>query len=303
MESVIIQQICIMFIIVAIGVLLYKVNIISDKGAKQLSDIVLKLVCPVLIFMAYQTDYKPELLPGLGVAMFLSCLTHIIFIIMSKILIGKKAQDLSVESFSVVYSNCAFMGIPLVGALFGSDGVLYLTAYITFFNIFVWTHGIIIMQGTGGFSAIKKAFLSPAVIAVFLGIICFLLQLKLPKIVSGAFSHIANMNTPLAMLVAGATVARTNLLKAIKNPRVIYVSVLRLIVLPILLIVIYRFFASGEVFITLSIAAACPVAVTGTLFAVSFGKNSGYASEIFALSTIASAVTLPVIVLLANYIS
>jgi len=303
MEEVIIQQICIMFIIVVIGALLYKVKIISDKGAKQLSDVVLKLVCPVLIFMAYQTDYKPELLPGLGVAMFLSCITHIILIITSKLLIRKKTQDSSIEIFSVVYSNCAFMGIPLVGALFGSDGVLYLTAYITFFNIFVWTHGVITMQGTGGIAAIKKAFLSPAIIAVFLGLICFLTQSKLPQIISGALNHIANMNTPLAMIVAGATVARTNILKAAKNPRVLYVTILRLVVLPILLIVIYRFFASKEVFITLSIAAACPVAVTGTLFAVSFGKNSGYASEIFALSTLASAITLPVIVMFSSYIS
>lgn len=300
--SIIFQQICTMFLIVAVGVILYKVNIITDKGSKQLSNLVLNLVCPVLIFMAYQTDYNSEILPNIAVALALSAVTHIILVVLSMIFIRKKSDDISIERFSIVYSNCAFMGIPLIGAIFGSEGVLNLTAYITFFNFFVWTHGVIIMRGTGGIYEVLRALRSPSVVAIFLGLLCFITGFRLPLVLSGAFSHIANMNTPLAMLVAGATVAKTNIIKAVTNKRVLYISLLRLVITPLILVPFYKMFSSGDVFITLSVAAACPVAATGTLFAVSYDKNSTLASEIFAVSTVLSAVTLPIIVVFANFI-
>ena len=59
----------------------------------------------------------------------------------------KEGKDTAIERFSSVYSNCGFMGIPLVNAMFGSEGVFYLTAFITVFNILAWTHGIIIISG------------------------------------------------------------------------------------------------------------------------------------------------------------
>ncbi len=301
MESAVIllEQVVIMFLMVALGAALYKLKIISDKGTKQLSDIVIKVVCPALIFMAYQTDYRAELVPGLLMALLFSALSHIILIALSYVFIRRGAKDIAVERFSFVYSNCAFMGIPLISALFGDEGVLYATAYITFFNIFVWTHGVIIMRGTGGVSALLGALRSPTIIAVFLGILCFLFRIRVPYILSEALDYVAAMNTPLAMLIAGATVIKTDIFKMFLNKRIWYICLFRLVVAPVILIFIYSLFLEGTVYVSLSVAAACPVAAMGTLFAVSYGKNAQYASEIFAATTLLSAVSLPLIMIFA----
>ena len=51
------------------------------------------------------------------------------------------------------------------------------------------------------------------------------------------------------------------------------------------------------------LATACPTATTGTLFALKFHRNSGYASEIFGLATASSIVTIPLMMLLCGLIN
>lgn len=307
MESafIILKQIGVMFTIIAAGAICFRLGVITKEGNKQLSDIVLKIICPVLIFMAYQTEYNSKLLSGLLVSLVLAFSAHVLLIPLSMLFIRRKENcETAIERFSVIYSNCAFMGIPLIQGIFGEEGILYVTAYITFFNIFVWTHGLMIMKDDVSLKGLLTAVKSPSVIAVFLGFACYVANIRLPEMFDSAFRHVSNVNTPLAMLVAGATIAQTNIIKAVKKPRILYCCILKLIIFPVFLILFYLLFKpSSTVFITMAIATACPTATTGTLFAVSYGKNAAYTSEIFAVTTVLSAITLPFIVLFSNMLA
>ena len=146
-----------------------------------------------------------------------------------------------------------------------------------------------------------KALISPSVIAVVVGLICYLTNIRLPKVPATALQYIADMNTPIAMVIAGATAAQTNVLKALQNRRIYYVSLCKLIILPVA-----GFFAMWIlnpppiVLMTVTIAAACPAATMCTMFAVNLDKNPKTASEIFTVTTILSAVTLPLITIFAD---
>ena len=161
------------------------------------------------------------------------------------------------------------MCIPLINGIYGSEGVLYLTAYLTFFNVLIWTHGLMTMKGERDFSSLVKALISPSVIAVVVGLICYLTNVRLPKVPATALQYIADMNTPIAMVIAGATAAQTNVLKALQNRRIYYVSLCKLLILPVA-----GFFAMWIldpppiVLMTVTIAAACPAATMCTMFAV-----------------------------------
>ena len=205
--------------------------------------------------------------------------------------------DAVIERFSVIYSNCGFMGIPLVDAMFGSEGVFYLTAVITAFNLLVWTHGVLSFTGGSGFTVkgFFKALCSPSIIAVPLGLLCFLLRLRVPDVVYNALDYIAGMNTPLAMIVAGATVAQTNLLKVFAKPRTYYISLLKLIVAPLLIVL-------ALVAVVFVVVMTAPAGAMGTMFAIRYDRNAPYASEIFAATTILSALTLPLIVWVAGMV-
>jgi predicted permease len=280
------------------------------------------LVNPIVIFVAYQREFSTSLLKGLLISLLLSIVTHVVSILIASMLVKKKKRenlkidgivikkyvvnmDVEVERIHCIYSNVSFMGIPLVNGIFGTEGVFYVTASITIFNVFLWTHGVIMMSGSGEWNikSMLKKLLSPSIIAIVIGLICFLFQLMVPKVVYEAFSLISNMNTPFAMLIAGVTIGRTSIFKLLRKRRIYYVALIKLILIPVLLLAIYRCFAINEmVFMTAIIMAAAPSATIGILFAIKYDKDSVLAAEIFTVTTLLSAITIPLLVKLASLV-
>lgn len=298
MAANILRQTIIMMILILVGVICSKTRIISKESNKELSRFVLQVINPVLILMAYQTEYRTELVRNLLVTFALSVLAFVIMIGSAYILIrNKQGRETAVERFSAIYSNCGFMGIPLINALFGTEGVFYLTAFITVFNFIVWTHGIILISGEKSMKQVVKVFYSPTIIAIVLGIVMFFAQIKIPSVPAEALNLLAELNTPLAMIVSGVTMADTNIPKLLKKPGIYYISLMKLIVIPLILIGVLSLFDIDEkVRLTIVVAAAAPPAAMCTLQCIRYNKNSLYASEIFTAGTIFSIAALPLMV-------
>lgn len=310
MASIVAIKILQMFIILLAGVIAYKTGLINKTSTAHLSNLLLMMVSPLLSFLSYQLDFTPALLNGLLLALFASVLTYVISIGLSellfrpeKFLLSKtetRTENYGVEKLALVYSNCGFFGIPLVSSIFGPEGVFYLTAYLTAFNVLLWTHGLLAMGERFDLKTLWKKLMTPAILAVVTGVICFLLRIHLPEILTYPLGLIANMNTPLAMIVAGANLAQADLLKCLKKPRVYLVSFLRLLALPalsLLLLWVLHITISLDFTIafTVFIASACPVGAVSIMFAERFGKDSSYATELFVVSTVLSLLTIPLI--------
>ena len=65
MSLIVLKKIIEMFIILLVGVIIYKAKIINDVSTKHLSNVLLLLVSPLLIIQSYQIDFNRELLQGL----------------------------------------------------------------------------------------------------------------------------------------------------------------------------------------------------------------------------------------------
>lgn len=292
-----------MFILLAVGYFLYRGKLLGDEATQQLSNIAISIINPIVIFNAYQREFVPEMLRGLIFALILGFLAQGILVLSGIILVRKTRRDFEVERFALGYSNCAFMGIPLVQASFGAEGVFYLTAFITAFNVFMWTHGVILMSGKklSGKGLLKIA-LSPAILAIVLGLVCFFTGLRLPGVIQQPLDYLGAMNTPLAMLVSGATIAKSGLLGAFKSPRVYLIQAFKLVIVPIMLVVLLvlaeLFGVSPIIVKTILIAAAAPTASATIMFAYKYGKNTEAASNHFTLSTVLGILTMPLIMAL-----
>ncbi len=109
-------------------------------------------------------------------------------------------------------------------------------------------------------------------------------------------NYIASLNTPLAMLISGMTIARSDIGKALKKPGIYFVCLFKLLLGPLLLVLILAPFDFEPIIRdTIIISTACPTATLTVMFAARYGKNPVYASELFAVSTIISAATLPLV--------
>ena len=300
--QIVLYQITVMFIMILLGYFLWKRKVFTEQGCNQLSELVLTVVCPVLIFTSFQKELEPRLIKGLLVSFGLSVISHIISIVLGMMICGRRrGGDGSVERFAAAYSNCAFMGIPLIEAIYGTDGIFYLTAYIAVFNLLTWTHGVMSMTEKLNFRSAVNALKAPAVIATALGLAFFFLQIRLPGIIMQPLNYISSLNTPLAMLISGMTIARSDILAALKKPGIYLAGAVKLIAAPLLAALVMAPMPIDPIIAdTIIISTACPTATMTIMFAARYGKNSVYAAEIFAVSTIASAVTIPLVLMVSS---
>ena len=309
MTGVIVEKIFEMLLLTLAGALVYKVGLIDRHATSKLSNLLLMFVLPTLIFESYQMEFDPALLHGLLVALGASALTAAATLALAPVLMRGRSGDGSdvvaarvpVERLAVVYSNCGFIGVPLIEGLIGAEGVLYMAAYNTLFNVLLWTHGAWVMGDRCRLRDAWRHLLTPVIVAVVLGLVCFVNGWLLPEPLLAPVRMVADMNTPLAMIVAGATLAQGNLLSCFGNPRVWWACAVKLVVYPaVALLLMAAMHIEFNAAFTVFIGTACPVAVVVILFAERFGKDASYAAELFAVSTVLSAVTIPVLSLAAT---
>lgn len=292
-----------MFIILLIGAGAYKARIADEETGSRLTRVLLNIISPCVILLSYQIDYDKERLYGLAVTALLSFASFLIAIAVSGIAVPKDAgPDMAVERMSIVYSNCGFIGIPLIDGILGREGVFYMTAYLTVFNIFVWSHGIMLMSGKS--ESMKKtirSLINPSNAAIILGIFLFLTGIRLPEIFREPVALIAGMNTPAAMLISGINLAQSDFLGGLKNKRTYIISIAKLIVVPSLtLLLLLAAGAQRSISITILTAAACPSGAMSTMFALQYKRNGQYASNLLTITTALSLITIPAIMAAAG---
>lgn len=305
MFTIVFSQMIKMFLIMVLAFILYRMKIVRQEGNRTISDLLLLVVNPCVIINVFQRDMDPVLVRGLVITFFGAAAAHLIGIGIARLVIPKKADRAGwmLDRFSSIYGNCAFVGIPLIYSVVGSTGVFYLSAYLTVFNLFSWTHGLGLLTGSFSPGKLKEGITSPIVLSTLFSILLFFLQIKIPSLLLDTINYIGDMNTPFAMLVAGFSVAQANLGEIFRRVAIYRVILVKHLLMPAgVLALLFFIRLSPEIAYTLLIASACPAAATCTMMSIRYGQDYKYASEIFAVSTLWSVVTIPLFVLLAEHI-
>ena len=220
-----------MLLLNVVGIIAYRTKVVDKNGGRQFSNFVLEIVTPVLVVNAYaDVEYESRLVVNMLWTFLLAAAAYGIFIAAVYLLIRPKpGRETEIERFSAIYSNCGFMGIPLASAILGNEGVFYTTAFLSVFFCFAWTHGIMLRTGQHDRKALLKKLCSPTMIGIVIGLLLFFFRIPLPDLLEKTFGYVASMNTPMAMVASGISVAQADLFHALKNPRVYYVSAVKLL--------------------------------------------------------------------------
>lgn len=148
MFQIISVQIIKMFLLMMIGVICSKCGLIDAHGNRTLSNLLLMLINPLLLVNAFLKEFDSGIMPALLITALACALMHLIAIPIAHFAIRENGNpDYSIERFSAIYSNCGFVGIPLVNSLFGNKGVLLVSVYLIVFNVITWTHGLTLITG------------------------------------------------------------------------------------------------------------------------------------------------------------
>ena len=311
MAGILLEQVLVMVLLAAVGVVLGKRGWVKRDQSHALSNILLYVVTPCLIVNAFNRPFEPQGFARFGAALLLAVLANVLFTLLSTFWIyrNRANPNRAVDRFASDFSNAGYIGIPLVQATFGVDGVFLLSAYIAVFNVMFWTQGAADMQDGWRGISLKKAFYTPGVLGVLAGLLLYICPFTLPQILGSAVSYVASMNTPLSMIVVGLLIADLSPRAFLAEKPLYRVTAVRLILYPlILLAVLYAMHAlnilpgGADVAMVTMIAASAPCAAGTTMMALRYQKDAPYAGRVVALSTLCCVVTVPLMAALANWL-
>lgn len=308
LAGIALEQVIIMLIIIVLGFVLTKLKVISVDSKKSLSNILVYLVVPFMIINSYMSEYNKEILVNLGYTFLVSFIVLLLGVIISLVFtLLFKTDNRPIIRFAMMFSNAAYMGFPLIEAMFGSEGLIYASGFVSVFNIFLWTIGYMIVSKSVSFKTGTKAILkNPVLYSLIIGIIIFFFQIPIPKIIKTPISLIGAMNTPLSMLITGIIIASSNIFSTLKNKYLWLATLTRLIIIPFIALgsiaILGNFNIEANVLKIVFILASCPVAAITSVFAVKFNYSDDLAASMVVISTLLSIITLPVFTLLINYI-
>ncbi|MEG2719783.1 MAG: AEC family transporter [Oscillospiraceae bacterium] len=302
-------QVLILYMIVAVGFICDKTKLYTEKASRLTNDLLFYIVTPAIIIESFTSiEYSKENLINLMWAFFGGTLIHLIGIVISLPLFRKGEKISSVVyRFACVYGNTGYMALPLAGAVLGPQGVFFCAGVIIPFNIFAFTHGVFLMssdsdKGRTKFN-LKSLILNPGVISVVIGLPLFLLKITLPKILAEPVSYIASINTPMAMLMFGTYLAKTNLKTMFLRKQTYLVALIKLLIVPAVTFLVLRLFGiSGTLLCALMISAAAPSANNTVMFATKYNKDTAAASQTVAIVSFISIITMPIMIAMAQSI-
>lgn len=299
------QQVIVLFVLIGAGALLTKLGMITEGGARSMTDVVLYAVTPCVIVNAFQREYRPELVGGLLISLAAALAVMVFSILLAELLYRRYDVDRGVVlKFSLVFSNCGFMALPLQEALLGADGVFYGASYIAVFNLFMWTYGLISMSRRTSLKEALRAVLNPGVIGTVIGVLLFVFSIELPAVVLSPVKFLASLNTPVPMLVIGYHLVHSDLRKILRDKDAYIAMSLRLIILPLAAMGVLLLCGVESVIVcSVVIAVSAPVAAVTTMMAEKFGRDAQLSTGIVSASTLFSMVTMPLVVGLARHLS
>lgn len=297
--SIVVEQIAIMFLVMAVGFVLYRADFIDDRGAAQMSDLVLYVANPVLIAQALMRGFDAALLEGALWVSVVAAVTLVLALVLGRVLYGADAVHERAGRFAILFSNAGFIGIPLAQALVGSDGVFYISVANTVQTSLMWTYGVWLVSGDRTAMSWRKVLFNPALIAMVIGLACFATSWRPPVVIDRALDVLGSLNTGLVMLVLGAYLGQCRVRAVARDGQIYKVCAARLLVMPALTLAVL---AAMNALVPTSEAArltgllyqAMPVAAVASLFAHRFGSDSDFATGAVAMSTLCSLATLPV---------
>jgi len=308
----ILNQILILGILAAIGIIGIRYKILNETAKEVLEKLVFYITLPLLIVTKISSlEITSEILRN-GVMVIV--LTYLVLLI--QILIGNISARLfklqkpqaTIHALHTFLGNIVFLGFPLLDALFpGGEAILYAALYQLVMNTVFWSYGIIKLNPDSKETGIKnlKKLANPNTIALCIGLLMMIFQIRFPEILQISLGGLGKTTLYLAMIYIGILLSRTKILAVFTKIDVLFLSLNKLILIPILLIILIRFILMITGFEMNSIAfsvvileAAMPCMTILVILAKRFGADDTKAMENFVVSTILSILSLPLVIYL-----
>ncbi len=284
-----------LFLFLLTGYLIRRLKLISSKTVKELTDIIMLVLLPCMIFDSFNQDLALQQILSASVMLFVSTAVCVFSYILGKIIFKMyPASKRKILQYGTLIPNSVFAGLPVIKSAFGDAGVLLATIFTVPNRFFMWSAGISLFTDTDMKTKIKSVLLNPCIIALFLGTARMLLKIDLPQFFDSSLERIGECSMPLSLIIVGTILADIDL-KSIFCLDSFYASAVRLVILPAVVFAALKLIGFDRMrMATAVILTGMPVGSSTAVLALKYDADAELASKNVCLSTILSLFTIPV---------
>lgn len=320
--SVVLQQMVIIFILIGIGMILFRRRLLSEEGSKQISGLIINVTNPALLICSALEDGPKASLRDLGIALAAYAAVFAILIaagfLLPYLLRVPKNLHYAYQMLTV-FGNVGFIGIPLASAVLGSESLIFVSIFNLLFNLLIYTLGISLLQkaarGQAGEDTAVSAgqadtdlpqassgrlqkLVNAGTISAAVTILFYLGNFHVPVIISSSLSYAGRATTLLSMLVLGVSVAQMAPREIFSHPKLYLFTLLRQILVPIGCILLMRGLITNKLILnTMLLMAAVPAANMPLMLAKQMDMETEAISQGIILTTVLSLITVPIVCL------
>ena len=318
--SIILQQMGVICILVAIGIYLYKKQVIDDRTSQKLSAIVVDVCNPALILGSILSGHMTATHNDLLIAIALGAAFYVILVILGFVIpriLKSEPYNRKFYNLITVYTNTGFLGLPIAKAILPANAILYVIVINIFYSLFFYTHGMAILhsgidrENVRGSEDITKKTTSNVniaskhpLLAIFnigtmmavLSLVVFWFEITFPPIISNTIEYVGNATVFMSMTLLGVSIARSNFFKSFKNIRIWLYIVIRMIIVPAVFVAVMYFTGfNTEATLAVCLMAAVPAGSLPLITAEKMGLDTEILSSSIAMTTFMSIFTITAI--------
>ena len=284
-----------LFLLLAVGILLRKLGMISPQTESQMNNLVFRCFLPLLLFHNIISSGPGSFQPTLLIFCVAVVLVMYALSFCITLPLEKENSRRGVLIQAMFRSNFVLFGLPVTVSLFGQEAAgtasLMIAVVVPLFNMLSVTALEIFRGGAIRPGKILRGiFTNPLILASLLGLAFLFLGLRLPAFLESAVSDLAGVATPLAFVVLGASFRFSDM----RNyPRQLFLGLsVRLIIFPALFLPIAAAlgFRGPEMAAALAMLAS-PTAVSSFTMARQMGGDSSLAGQLVIFGTLLSLFT------------
>lgn len=319
--TVVLQQMIMIFILIGTGMFLYKKEILTETGSRQISGIIVNVTNPALLICSALSDGPRASLPELGKAFGADLIIFALLIacsfLLPRLLRVPRAEHYAYQLLTV-FGNVGFIGIPLASAVLGTQSLIFVSIFNLIFNLCVYTFGISLLHSARAKEAsLTSAEAAPAghsligrlrklinigTVSAVVTILLYVSDIRMPMIVSSTLTYMGQSTTFLSMIVLGVSVAQMAPRDIFTHPKLYGFVLLRQILIPIGLIALLRPFIDNALLLgTLTLMLAVPAANMPLMLAKQMQMKTETISQGIILTTLLSLFTIPLVSLFLSF--
>ena len=301
--SALLTKMVIFVVLMVIGYIGARTKLLNGEFTKAASKLTLNVFMSATIINSVIAN-PPQLSGGELAEVMLACcvsigLGYLLSALMVRLLPFNRERKPLMELLISV-TNTMFIGVPVAEPVFGSQAVFYIAMSCIPFNVLLYTYGVWRMNQSGERVKLHlKDMVCVPLIATVAALLIFVLDIPAPAVAKELCSTLSAATMPMSMLVIGSSLGRVSLLDAFKEKSLYFVSLVRLVLVPLLTLPVLRLITADPVLLgAMVIIAGCPSGIVVTVLAIQYGRDAEYTSKGILLNTVLSMVTLPALVYL-----